>query len=66
MQDSFDILIRNASVVDGTGAPRYPGDIGIRGIASVIVNGAVVWQGGKPTGSRPGRVLKREAAQAET
>ena len=31
MQDLFDLLIRNASVVDGTGAPRYPGDIGIRG-----------------------------------
>ena len=31
MQDTFDILIRNASIVDGTGAPRYPGDIGIRG-----------------------------------
>jgi N-acyl-D-amino-acid deacylase len=31
MQETFDILIRNASVVDGTGAPRYPGDIGIRG-----------------------------------
>ena len=31
MQDKFDILIRNASIVDGTGAPRYAGDIGIRG-----------------------------------
>ena len=31
MQDPFDLLIRNASIVDGTGAPRYPGDIGIRG-----------------------------------
>jgi len=37
-----------------------------RGIDSVIVNGAVVWQGGKPTGSRPGRVLRRETAQAGT
>ena len=31
MSGRFDILIRNASVVDGTGAPRYPGDIGLRG-----------------------------------
>jgi N-acyl-D-amino-acid deacylase len=31
MQQSFDLLIRNASIVDGTGAPRYAGDIGIRG-----------------------------------
>jgi N-acyl-D-amino-acid deacylase len=37
MQQQFDLLIRNASIVDGTGAPRYPGDIGIRGdrIASI-------------------------------
>src|SRR5512140_3992925 len=31
MHADFDILIRNASIVDGTGAPRYAGDIGIRG-----------------------------------
>lgn len=29
--DSFDLLIRNAEIVDGTGAPRFAGDIGIRG-----------------------------------
>jgi len=27
---TFDVLIRNATIVDGTGAPRFPGDIGIR------------------------------------
>ncbi|WP_096668806.1 N-acyl-D-amino-acid deacylase family protein [Polaromonas sp. AET17H-212] len=31
MQENFDLLIRNASIVDGTGAPRFTGDIGIRG-----------------------------------
>lgn len=31
MQKNFDILIRNASIVDGTNAPRFTGDIGIRG-----------------------------------
>jgi N-acyl-D-amino-acid deacylase len=31
MQQDFDLLIRNATIVDGTGAPRYAGDIGIRG-----------------------------------
>jgi len=31
MQEKFDLLIRNASIVDGTGALRFPGDIGIRG-----------------------------------
>jgi N-acyl-D-amino-acid deacylase len=29
MQKNFDLLIRNASIVDGTGAPRFNGDIGI-------------------------------------
>jgi N-acyl-D-amino-acid deacylase len=31
MANDFDLLIRNASIVDGTGAPRYAGDIGING-----------------------------------
>jgi N-acyl-D-amino-acid deacylase len=30
-----------------------------RGIHTVIVNGAMVWRGGKPTGARPGQVLSR-------
>src|SRR5207249_3710989 len=32
-----------------------------KGIDTVIVNGAVVWREGKPTGRRPGRVLARTA-----
>src|SRR5712664_3399793 len=32
-----------------------------QGIDTVIVNGAVVWREGKPTGRRPGRVLARTA-----
>jgi N-acyl-D-amino-acid deacylase len=31
MQQIFDLLIRNASIVDGTSAPRFNGDIGIIG-----------------------------------
>jgi len=30
-----------------------------RGIDATIVNGSIVWRGGKPTGARSGRVLKR-------
>jgi N-acyl-D-amino-acid deacylase len=30
MPEQFDILIRHATVIDGTGAPRVSGDIGIR------------------------------------
>jgi N-acyl-D-amino-acid deacylase len=30
-----------------------------KGIEAVIVNGAITWRDGKPTGARPGRVLRR-------
>ena len=30
-----------------------------KGIEAVIVNGAIIWRDGKPTGARPGRVLRR-------
>jgi N-acyl-D-amino-acid deacylase len=30
-----------------------------KGIDTVIVNGQAVWRGGKPTGARPGKVLRR-------
>lgn len=31
MQQTFDILIRNATIIDGTGGERFAGDIGIAG-----------------------------------
>lgn len=30
-----------------------------KGIETVIVNGKIVWRDGRPTGARPGRILKR-------
>src|ERR1043165_1333835 len=29
--DEYDLVLRNARIVDGTGAPWYRGDIGVRG-----------------------------------
>ena len=37
-----------------------------RGIGTVIVNGAPVWHAGKPTGARPGKVLRRGATESAT
>jgi N-acyl-D-amino-acid deacylase len=36
-----------------------------KGIDTVLCNGGIVWQGGKPGGARLGRVLKRQDMQAE-
>lgn len=36
------------------------------GIEYVFVNGRSVWSEGKPTGERPGRVLRRQLMQAAT
>src|SRR3954454_21227581 len=30
MEQNFDLLIRNASIIDGSGAARFQGDIGVR------------------------------------
>jgi N-acyl-D-amino-acid deacylase len=35
------------------------------GIVAVFVNGRPVWQDGRPSGERPGRVLRRQQLQAE-
>ena len=31
MKKNCDLLLRNATIIDGTGGPRFSGDIGIRG-----------------------------------
>jgi len=53
-----DIAIFDAGTVDEAASfarPIQPA----KGIGTVIVNGALVWNEGKPTGARPGRVLGR-------
>ena len=38
---TYDLVIRNGRIIDGTGAPWYSGDIGIRGEAIVAVGTAI-------------------------
>jgi N-acyl-D-amino-acid deacylase len=55
-----DLTLFDADTVDE--AATYAAPIAAaRGIEAVIVNGAIVWRGGQPTGARPGRILAREA-----
>jgi N-acyl-D-amino-acid deacylase len=56
-----DITLFDAASVDEAATfdkPIQPA----RGIGTVIVNGKPVWRDGKPTGERPGRVLRRTAS----
>jgi N-acyl-D-amino-acid deacylase len=53
-----DIVLFSENEIDETATfdrPIAPA----RGIDTVIVNGEPVWRSGKPTGARPGRVLRR-------
>ena len=53
-----DITIFDAGGIDEAATfakPIQPA----KGIDTVIVNGAIVWRDGKPTGARPGMVLRR-------
>jgi N-acyl-D-amino-acid deacylase len=58
-----DLTLFDADSVDE--AATYEKPIApAHGIDTVIVNGAVVWREGRPTGARPGRVLAREVQEA--
>ncbi len=35
--EDYDLIIRRASIVDGTGAPAYPGDVAVRGDRVVAI-----------------------------
>ncbi len=53
-----DIAIFDGNEVDEAATFAKPIQAA-RGIDTVVVNGEVVWRGGKPTGARPGMVLSR-------
>jgi N-acyl-D-amino-acid deacylase len=53
-----DLCVFDAGTVDEAATfarPIQPA----KGIDTVIVNGAITWRNGQPTGARPGRVLRR-------
>jgi N-acyl-D-amino-acid deacylase len=55
-----DLCVFDADTVDEAATfarPIQPA----KGIETVITNGAITWRNGKPTGARPGRVLRRVA-----
>lgn len=53
---AYDLVIRNARIVDGTGAPWYRGDIGIRGDA-IAAMAPSIEPGGARTIDAAGRVV---------
>ncbi|KAB0265736.1 N-acyl-D-amino-acid deacylase family protein [Microvirga brassicacearum] len=54
-----DLVILNSETVDEVATYARP-IAPSRGIETVLVNGKVVWNHGKPSGERPGRVLRRQ------
>jgi N-acyl-D-amino-acid deacylase len=58
-----DITLFDAEQVDEAATYDQP-ITPARGIETVIVNGAVVWRDGRPTGAHPGRVLTRHGRAA--
>ncbi|MEZ0167949.1 amidohydrolase family protein [Microvirga sp. TS319] len=56
-----DLVILNPETVDEVATYDRP-IAASRGIETVLVNGKVVWHDGKPSGERPGRVLRRQSS----
>jgi N-acyl-D-amino-acid deacylase len=56
-----DIVIFDEAAIADRATYKEP-DTPAVGVARVLVNGETIWQDGKPTGARPGRMLKRNAA----
>ena len=55
-----DLVVFDPATVKDRGTFTRPAEPAA-GIAVVMVNGQIVWQGGRHTGRRPGRSLRREA-----
>jgi len=53
-----DLCVFDAGAVDEAATFAKP-IRAAKGIETVIVNGAPVWQDGRSTGARPGKVLRR-------
>jgi N-acyl-D-amino-acid deacylase len=58
--NAADLVLFDAGEVDEAATFAKPIQAA-RGIDTVIVNGEIVWRDGKPTGARPGQVLKRNS-----
>lgn len=56
-----DLCVFDAGTVDETATFARP-IAPAKGIEAVVVNGALTWRDGKPTGARPGRVLRRSVS----
>jgi N-acyl-D-amino-acid deacylase len=59
-----DVVLFDAARVEDRATFKEPTMPSV-GIEVVLVNGAPVWRDGKPTGARPGRVLRRSLAASE-
>jgi N-acyl-D-amino-acid deacylase len=53
-----DLCLFDEHTIDEAGSYAAP-VAAARGIDTVVVNGSIVWQRGRPTGARPGQVLRR-------
>lgn len=51
---TFDLIVQNGTVIDGTGNDRFKADIGIN---HVIVGGESIVEAGNCTTALPGKIL---------